>query len=155
VRKAKFSYPVWNSGLDWQATGDLFLYVATRAAENRLGRISGYGVFNGRIAYTFETPGIALALYGRNIFNNKYLVRRFPDLCRTPGIAALVSANPGPMAWKRSSASDSRIFAKGETGRSVSLSVFGTRRFRAPTGQWTGSGRSLSGQGKTSDSRRQ
>jgi len=51
-------------------------------------------VFNGRIAYTFETPGIDLALYGRNIFNNKYLVRRFPDLCRTPGIAAACVGEP-------------------------------------------------------------
>jgi len=62
--------------------------------ENRLGRVPGYGVFNGRIAYRFDEQGLELALYGRNIFNNKYLVRRFPDLYRTLGIAPAYVGEP-------------------------------------------------------------
>jgi len=62
--------------------------------ENRLGRVPGYGVFNGRIAYRLDEQGLELALYGRNIFNNKYLVRRFPDLYRTLGIATSYVGEP-------------------------------------------------------------
>lgn len=64
------------------------------ARENELGRISGYGVFNGRISYTFDEPNLELALYGRNIFNNKYLVRRFSDLYGQLGISAAYVGEP-------------------------------------------------------------
>ncbi|MPS67261.1 MAG: TonB-dependent receptor [Novosphingobium sp.] len=70
---------------------------ATKAAyetENSLGRVPGYGVFNGRIAYRFDNPDIEIAVYGRNITNNEYLLRRFPDLYRTLGIVAAYVGQP-------------------------------------------------------------
>lgn len=70
---------------------------ATKAGydtENSLGRVPGYGVFNGRIAYQFDNPDIEIAVYGRNITNNKYLLRRFPDLYRTLGIVAAYVGQP-------------------------------------------------------------
>ncbi|KMS53075.1 MULTISPECIES: TonB-dependent receptor [Sphingobium] len=71
---------------------------ATKAAydvENRLGRVPGYGIFNGRIAFQLENPNVEIAVYGRNIGDKKYLLRRFPDLYRTLGIAAAYVGQPG------------------------------------------------------------
>ena len=68
---------------------------AQYATENSLGRISRYGLFNGRIAYKLEDRGVEFALYGRNITNKKYLVRRFSDLYRQLGIVADYSGYPG------------------------------------------------------------
>ncbi|OHC94168.1 MAG: TonB-dependent receptor [Sphingomonadales bacterium GWF1_63_6] len=71
---------------------------ATKAAydvENRLGRVPGYGIFNGRIAFQLENPSVEIAVYGRNIGDKKYLLRRFPDLYRTLGIAAAYVGQPG------------------------------------------------------------
>jgi iron complex outermembrane receptor protein len=65
------------------------------ATENRLGRIPGYGLFNARVAYTFEQPDVEVAFYARNIFNNKYLVRRFSDLYRQLGISDAYVGEPG------------------------------------------------------------
>jgi iron complex outermembrane recepter protein len=67
---------------------------AAYAEENRLGRIPGYGIFNGRIAYTFDEPNLEVAFYGRNIFDKKYLVRRFSDLYRQLGISAAYVGEP-------------------------------------------------------------
>jgi iron complex outermembrane receptor protein len=64
------------------------------AIENELGRVPGYGLFNGRIAYTFEEPKLELAVYGRNIFDKKHLVRRFSDLYRQLGISAAYVGEP-------------------------------------------------------------
>ena len=71
---------------------------ATKAAyevENTLGRVPGYGIFNGRIAFQLENPNVEIAVYGRNIGDKKYLLRRFPDLYRTLGIAAAYVGQPG------------------------------------------------------------
>jgi iron complex outermembrane receptor protein len=68
---------------------------AQYATENRLGKIPGYGLFNGRIAYQLENPNVEVAVYGRNIANKKYIVRRFPDLYRTLGISAEYAGYPG------------------------------------------------------------
>ena len=65
------------------------------AIENNLGRVPGYGIFNGRIAFQLENPNVEIALYGRNIGDKKYLLRRFPDLYRTLGIAAAYVGQPG------------------------------------------------------------
>ena len=54
----------------------------------------GYGIFNGRIAFQLENPNLEVAIYGRNITNKKYLLRRFPDLYRTLGIAAAYVGQP-------------------------------------------------------------
>lgn len=62
--------------------------------ENRLGRVPGYGIFNGRIAFQLDDPNVEIAIYGRNITNKKYLLRRFPDLYRTLGIAAAYVGQP-------------------------------------------------------------
>ena len=70
---------------------------ATKSAydtENRLGFVPGYGIFNGRIAFQLENPNVEVAVYGRNITNKKYLLRRFPDLYRTLGIAAAYVGQP-------------------------------------------------------------
>ncbi|MBB3981963.1 iron complex outermembrane receptor protein [Sphingobium fontiphilum] len=70
---------------------------ATKAAydtENRLGFVPGYGIFNGRIAFQLDDPNVEVAVYGRNITNNKYLLRRFPDLYRSLGIAAAYVGQP-------------------------------------------------------------
>lgn len=70
---------------------------ATKAAydvENSLGRVPGYGIFNGRIAFQLDNPNVEVAIYGRNITNNKYLLRRFPDLYRTLGIVAAYVGQP-------------------------------------------------------------
>src|SRR3546814_4595339 len=32
TQNAKFDYPAWTFGLDWQATDDIFLYAVTRGA---------------------------------------------------------------------------------------------------------------------------
>src|SRR3546814_8871986 len=57
------------------------------AAENRLGRIPGYGLVNGRIAYKIDNPNMEFAIFGRNLANKKYLTRSFADLYRSLGIA--------------------------------------------------------------------
>src|SRR3546814_4572616 len=57
------------------------------AAENRLGRIPGYGLDNGRIAYKIDNPNMEFAIFGRNLANKKYLTRSFADLYRSLGIA--------------------------------------------------------------------
>lgn len=70
---------------------------ATTAAyetENTLGRVPGYGIFNGRIALQLDDSNVEIAVYGRNIFDNKYLLRRFPDLYRSLGIAAAYVGQP-------------------------------------------------------------
>ncbi|NML09371.1 TonB-dependent receptor [Sphingobium sp. AR-3-1] len=70
---------------------------ATKAAydvENALGKVPGYGIFNGRIAFKLDNPNVEVALYGRNITNKKYLLRRFPDLYRTLGIAVAYVGQP-------------------------------------------------------------
>ncbi len=70
---------------------------ATKAAydvENALGKVPGYGIFNGRIAFKLDNPNVEIALYGRNITNKKYLLRRFPDLYRTLGIAVAYVGQP-------------------------------------------------------------
>ncbi|WP_404477311.1 TonB-dependent receptor [Novosphingobium sp. BL-52-GroH] len=70
---------------------------ATKAAydvEHTLGRVPGYGIFNGRVAFQLDGPDIEIAVYGRNIFDKKYLLRRFPDLYRTLGIAAAYVGQP-------------------------------------------------------------
>jgi iron complex outermembrane receptor protein len=67
---------------------------AAYATENALGRVPGYGIVNGRIAFQLENPDVEIAIYGRNILDNKYLVRRFPDLYRTLGIAAAYVGQP-------------------------------------------------------------
>jgi len=48
----------------------------------------------GSISYTFDEPNLELALYGRNIFNNQYLVRRFSDLYGRLGISAAYLGEP-------------------------------------------------------------
>ena len=58
------------------------------AVENQFGRIPGYGLFNARVAYRFGDSGIEVALFGRNLADEKYLVRRFSDLYRQVGFAA-------------------------------------------------------------------
>jgi len=63
-------------------------------AENRLGRVPGYGIFNGRIAFQLENPNVEIAIYGRNITDKKYLLRRFPDLYRSMGIVAAYVGQP-------------------------------------------------------------
>lgn len=68
---------------------------ALYATENALGRIPGYGLFNGRIAYQLKDRGIEFAVYGRNILDKKYLVRRFPDLYRSLGIVSEYAGYPG------------------------------------------------------------
>ncbi|MDI1296369.1 MAG: TonB-dependent receptor, partial [bacterium] len=67
---------------------------AAYAVENALGKVPGYGIFNGRIAFKLENPNIEVAVYGRNITNKKYLLRRFPDLYRTLGIAVAYVGQP-------------------------------------------------------------
>jgi len=56
--------------------------------------VPGYGIFNGRIAFKLDNPNVEVALYGRNIGNKKYLLRRFPDLYRTLGIAVAYVGQP-------------------------------------------------------------
>ncbi len=68
---------------------------AQYATENTLGKVSGYGLFNGRIAYQLEDRNIEIAVYGRNIANKKYIVRRFPDLYRSLGISSEYAGYPG------------------------------------------------------------
>ncbi len=68
---------------------------AQYATENALGKVGGYGLFNGRIAYQFDEPNLEVAVYGRNITNKKYVVRRFSDLYRTLGIADEYVGYPG------------------------------------------------------------
>ncbi|MDB5685701.1 MAG: TonB-dependent receptor, partial [Rhizorhabdus sp.] len=65
------------------------------ATENALGKIPGYGLFNGRVAYQLEDTGLEIAVYGRNIMNKKYIVRRFPDLYRQLGISTEYAGYPG------------------------------------------------------------
>jgi iron complex outermembrane receptor protein len=60
---------------------------AQYAAENRLGRIPGYGLVNGRIAYKLESPDIEVSIFARNLANKKFLTRRFSDVYRSLGIA--------------------------------------------------------------------
>lgn len=67
---------------------------AAYATENALGRVPGYGIFNGRVALQLDDSNIEIAAYGRNIFDKKYLLRRFPDLYRTLGIAAAYVGQP-------------------------------------------------------------
>jgi iron complex outermembrane receptor protein len=58
------------------------------AVENQFGRIPGYGLINARVAYQFGGSGLEVALFGRNLADRKYLVRRFSDLYRQVGFAA-------------------------------------------------------------------
>lgn len=60
---------------------------AQYAAENALGRIPGYGLINGRIAYKLNGPSIEFSIFARNLANKKYLTRRFSDVYRSLGIA--------------------------------------------------------------------
>lgn len=50
------------------------------AVTNQYGRVPGYGILNGRIAYTLDDPDMEIALYGLNILDKKYIHRRFSDL---------------------------------------------------------------------------
>jgi iron complex outermembrane receptor protein len=68
---------------------------AQYATENALGKIPGYGLFSGRVAYQLPNPNVEIAVYGRNIANKKYIVRRFPDLYRTLGISEEYAGYPG------------------------------------------------------------
>ncbi|TVV77182.1 TonB-dependent receptor [Sphingomonas solaris] len=68
---------------------------AAYAVENRFGKIPGYGLFNGRIAYKLDEPNLEVAVYGRNLLNKKYIARRFPDLYRSLGISDAYVGEPG------------------------------------------------------------
>jgi iron complex outermembrane receptor protein len=57
------------------------------AIEESLNKIKGYGLFNGRIAYKLDDPGLEVYVFARNIFKNKYVVRSFADLYRQIGFA--------------------------------------------------------------------
>jgi len=77
---------------------------AQYAIENALGRLPGYGLFNGRIGYTFNTPRLEVYAFGRNLAAKKYNVRTFPDLYQQLGIAAEYVGNPRTygvgISWK-------------------------------------------------------
>jgi iron complex outermembrane receptor protein len=60
---------------------------AQYAAENRLGRIPGYGLVNGRIAYQLSDPNLEISIFARNLANKKYLTRSFSDVYRSLGIS--------------------------------------------------------------------
>ena len=64
------------------------------AEENALGRIPGYGLFNGRIAFVLDEPNIEIALFARNITKKRFLVRTFSDLYRSVGFAAQYAGEP-------------------------------------------------------------
>jgi len=72
--------------------------------QNRLGVISGYGLFNARIGYTIPSPNVEFYGFVRNLTNKKYLSSRFADLYRDLGF---IVEFPGPrrmwgigMNWK-------------------------------------------------------
>lgn len=69
---------------------------AAYAEEARLSRIAGYGLFNARISYELNNPNLEFYLFGRNLTENKYLIRSFADLYATGqlGIAAEFPGNP-------------------------------------------------------------
>lgn len=74
------------------------------AVERSLNKISGYGLVNGRIGYTFDAPPLEVYVFGRNLLNNKYSARAFADLYRGVGFAI---EYPGParmlgagISWK-------------------------------------------------------
>lgn len=62
--------------------------------QNRLGKIPGYGLLNGRIAVTIDNPGVELAVWARNLTNKKYVTRAFPDLYTDLGIATEYVGDP-------------------------------------------------------------
>ncbi len=63
-------------------------------AQNALGTIKGYGVFNLRASITLDSPAIELAAFVRNVGNNKHIVRSFPDLYQSIGFAAEYAGAP-------------------------------------------------------------
>ncbi len=57
------------------------------AEENALGLVDSYNLFNARVAFRPQDRNFEVAAFIRNIGNEKYLTRRFPDVYRQLGIA--------------------------------------------------------------------
>src|SRR3546814_2030483 len=51
TQNAKFDYPAWTFGLDWQATDDIFLYAVTRGAA----KAGGWNLRAGPAAPAFRS----------------------------------------------------------------------------------------------------
>jgi len=67
------------------------------AIANRINTISGYGLFNGRIALQIEDPNLELSVFGRNIGGKKYVTRAFADQLPTLGTA--IDYIGDPFTW--------------------------------------------------------
>jgi iron complex outermembrane receptor protein len=52
--------------------------------QNALSRIPGYGLVNARVSLMLSNPAVEIALFSRNLFNNKHLTRTFTDLYSGP-----------------------------------------------------------------------
>lgn len=67
---------------------------AAYAEENRISRVSGYGLLNGRISYKLNNPNIELYVFGQNLTRKKYNVRSFADLYASGGLG-IAAEYPG------------------------------------------------------------
>lgn len=63
-------------------------------AQNALGTIPGYGIFNARVAFELAKPNVELAFAVRNLANKKYIVRSFADLYTSIGFSAEYAGAP-------------------------------------------------------------
>lgn len=64
------------------------------AAQAAFGKVPGYGVLNGRLAFQLTNPGIEVSLWGRNLINKKYVTRSFPGIYRDLGVATEFVGDP-------------------------------------------------------------
>src|SRR5690606_20522612 len=81
AQNAKFNYPAWNAGLDWQASDNLFLYVATRGAAKAGGwnlRAGGLPAFAPEKVKDVEA-GLKVDLFDRRLRFNTAVFHTWKD----------------------------------------------------------------------------
>jgi iron complex outermembrane receptor protein len=57
------------------------------ATENSLNVVSGYGLFDGRIALLMDAKNLEIFAFGKNLADKKYIIRPYADLYTSLGVA--------------------------------------------------------------------